>query len=113
MISGWALGAMVSPWVAGYVMDGTGNWYLPFLMSMGLLLLGGFSAFLMHPEQPFEDVGGPWGVQPVAVRWQATIPGQPQLRGVASSSFRATGQAWLTALCGRPDCKKPPGKDAS
>jgi len=26
-------------------------------MSMGLLLLGGFSAFLMHPETPFEEVG--------------------------------------------------------
>jgi hypothetical protein len=24
-------------------------------MSMGLLLLGGFSAFLMHPETPFEE----------------------------------------------------------
>jgi sugar phosphate permease len=43
------------PLVAGYVIDVTGNWYLPFLMSMGLLLLGGFSAFLMHPETPFEE----------------------------------------------------------
>jgi hypothetical protein len=25
-------------------------------MSMGLLFLGGFSALLMHPEQPFEEV---------------------------------------------------------
>jgi hypothetical protein len=41
--------------VAGYVIDVTGNWYLPFLMSMGLLLLGLFSAFLMHPETPFEE----------------------------------------------------------
>jgi len=38
--------------VAGYVIDVTGNWYLPFLMSMGLLLLGGFSAFLMHQRRP-------------------------------------------------------------
>ena len=44
--------------VAGFVIDATGNWYLPFLMSMGLLLLGGFSAFLMHPERPFEETGG-------------------------------------------------------
>ena len=36
------------------MIDLTGNWYLPFLMSMGLLLLGGFCAFLMHPETPFE-----------------------------------------------------------
>jgi len=50
------LAAIVSPLVAGYVIDVTGNWYLPFLMSMGLLLLGGFSAFLMHPEKPFEEL---------------------------------------------------------
>jgi nitrate/nitrite transporter NarK len=56
MNTGSALAAIVSPLVAGYVIDVTGNWYLPFLMSMGLLLLGGFSAFLMHPEKPFEEL---------------------------------------------------------
>jgi MFS family permease len=55
MNTGSALAAIVSPLVAGYVIDLTGNWYLPFLMSMGLLLLGAFSALLMHPEQPFDD----------------------------------------------------------
>jgi MFS family permease len=54
MNSGSALAAIVSPLVAGYVIDVTGNWYLPFLMSMGLLLLGAMTAFLMHPEQPLE-----------------------------------------------------------
>jgi len=54
MNTGSALAAIVSPLVAGYVIDATGNWYLPFLMSMGLLLLGAFCAFLMHPETPFE-----------------------------------------------------------
>jgi len=54
MNTGSALAAIVSPLVAGYVIDVTGNWYLPFLMSMGLLLLGLFCAFLMHPETPFE-----------------------------------------------------------
>jgi cyanate permease len=48
----------VSPLVAGYVIDVTGNWYLPFLMSIGFLLLGGFSAFLMHPQKPFEEGDG-------------------------------------------------------
>jgi hypothetical protein len=53
--------------VAGYVIDVTGNWYLPFLMSMGLLLLGGFSAFLMHPETPFEEADAiPMAGRPVA-----------------------------------------------
>jgi nitrate/nitrite transporter NarK len=57
MNTGSALAAIVSPLVAGYVIDITGNWYLPFLMSMGLLLLGGFCALLMHPETPFQEVG--------------------------------------------------------
>jgi MFS family permease len=57
MNSGSALAAIVSPLVAGYVIDVTGNWYLPFLMTMGLLLVGGFCAFLMHPETPFEEAG--------------------------------------------------------
>jgi MFS family permease len=56
MNTGSALAAIVSPLVAGYVIDVTGN--LPFLMSMGLLLLGGFCAFLMHPETPLEASDG-------------------------------------------------------
>ena len=56
MNMGSAGAAIVSPLVAGVVIDVTGNWYLPFLMSMGLLLVGGFSAFLMRPEQPFSEV---------------------------------------------------------
>jgi MFS family permease len=59
MNSGSALAAIVSPLVAGFVIDATGNWYLPFLMSMGLLALGGVSAFLMRPERPFETADKP------------------------------------------------------
>lgn len=55
MNTGSAFAAIVSPLVAGFVIDATGNWYLPFLMSMALLLLGGASAFLMHPERPFTE----------------------------------------------------------
>jgi MFS family permease len=63
MNSGSALAAIVSPLVAGYVIDVTGNWYLPFIMSIGLLFLGAFCAFLMHPETPFEaaDAAAPAG----------------------------------------------------
>jgi MFS family permease len=57
MNSGSALAAIVSPTVAGLVIDATGNWYLPFLITIGLLLVGGFCAFLMHPERPFEEAG--------------------------------------------------------
>ena len=59
MNMGSAGAAIVSPLVAGFVIDATGNWYLPFLMSMALLLIGGFSAFLMHPELPFTDTVDP------------------------------------------------------
>lgn len=55
MNSGSAFAAIVSPLAAGYVIDLTGNWYLPFLITIGLLLLGAFTAFLMHPETPFEE----------------------------------------------------------
>jgi len=55
MNMGSALAAIVSPLAAGYVIDLTGNWYLPFFITMGLLLIGGFSALLMHPERRFEE----------------------------------------------------------
>jgi MFS family permease len=53
MNTGSAFAAIVSPLVAGFVIDLTGNWYLPFLMSMGLLAIGAISAFFMRPERPF------------------------------------------------------------
>ncbi|ACK52297.1 major facilitator superfamily MFS_1 [Methylocella silvestris BL2] len=61
MNTGSAAAAIVSPLVAGFVIDVTANWFLPFLMSMGLLLVGAACAFMMHPEKPFEEhemVGG-------------------------------------------------------
>jgi MFS family permease len=54
MNTGSALAAIVSPLVAGYIIDVTGNWYLPFLLSMGLLAVGAMTTFLMHPERPLE-----------------------------------------------------------
>ena len=57
MNSGSAFAAIVSPLAAGYVIDLTGNWYLPFLITIGLLLAGVGCAFLMHPEKPFEEAG--------------------------------------------------------
>ena len=64
MNMGSAFAAIVSPLVAGYVIDLTGNWYLPFLMSMGLLGLGAMTAFLMHPERPFTDTSEPVAAKP-------------------------------------------------
>ena len=56
MNSGSALAAIVSPVVAGIVIDLTGNWYLPFLMSIALLAVGAVTAFAMRPERRFEEV---------------------------------------------------------
>jgi len=50
MNTGSALAAIISPLVFGYVIDKTGNWELPFLGSIGLLLFGSICAFWMKPE---------------------------------------------------------------
>ena len=55
MNMGSALAAIVSPLVAGLIIDVTGNWYLPFLLSLVLLAVGAVSCFFMHPEQPYDE----------------------------------------------------------
>jgi MFS family permease len=57
MNTGSALAAILSPLAFGYVADLTGDWHLPFIGSLGLLLLGALLAPLMHPERAFEDSG--------------------------------------------------------
>jgi len=51
MNTGSALAAIVSPLVFGYVIDKTGDWTLPFLGSIGLLLIGATLAFWMKPDE--------------------------------------------------------------
>src|SRR6266481_6347832 len=51
MNSGSALAAILSPLIFGYVIDRTGNWELPFLGSIGLLVLGSIAAFWMKPGE--------------------------------------------------------------
>jgi cyanate permease len=41
----------VSPVIAGYVIDKTGIWELPFIGSIILLLLGAMLAFRMRPDE--------------------------------------------------------------
>jgi sugar phosphate permease len=53
MNTGSAAAAILSPLAFGYIADVTGNWHLPFLGSLGLLLLGAVLAFTMHPERTF------------------------------------------------------------
>jgi len=54
MNTGSALAAVISPTVFGYIVDWTGNWQLPFIGSLCLLLVGAVMAFTMHPERAFE-----------------------------------------------------------
>lgn len=54
MNTGSAFAAVVSPIAFGYIVDWTGNWQLPFIGSLGLLLVGAAMAFTMHPERAFE-----------------------------------------------------------
>jgi MFS family permease len=53
---GSPLAAIISPVVFGYVIDKTGNWTLPFLGSISILLVGSIVAFWMRPEKGFRPV---------------------------------------------------------
>jgi len=55
MNSGSALAAILSPLVAGIVTDATGDPQFPFVIAIGVLMLGAASAFLMHPERQFTE----------------------------------------------------------
>jgi MFS family permease len=66
MNSGSALAAILSPLVAGYVTDVTGDPQLPFVLAIGILMLGALSSFLMHPERPFTEDDRPIRVKPAA-----------------------------------------------
>jgi nitrate/nitrite transporter NarK len=61
MNSGSALAAILSPLVAGLVTDSTGDKQLPFVLAIGVLMLGAISSFLMHPERPFSEEPLPAG----------------------------------------------------
>ena len=61
MNSGSALAAILSPVVAGAVTDWTGDPQLPFVIAIGVLMLGALSSFLMHPERQFTDEAMPIG----------------------------------------------------
>ncbi len=55
MNTGSALAAILSPLVFGIVIDQTGNWTLPFVGTMGLMLVGLLAAFAMRPDNRFAD----------------------------------------------------------
>ena len=53
MNTGSALAAILSPMIFGIVIDQTGSWTLPFLGTMGLMLIGLLVAFTMRPDRHF------------------------------------------------------------
>ena len=57
MNTGSALAAILSPLIFGIVIDQTGNWTLPFVGTMGLMLVGLLAAFAMRPDNRFSDDG--------------------------------------------------------
>jgi MFS family permease len=52
---GFGVAGITSPLLFGYIIDRTGNWHLPFVMSICLLLLGIVLTFWMRPDKPFVD----------------------------------------------------------
>ena len=52
---GFGFAGMISPVVFGAVIDATGRWDLPFVASLGFLLLGAVLALRMRPDEPFLD----------------------------------------------------------
>jgi sugar phosphate permease len=67
---GFCLAGMISPVVFGAVIDATGRWDLPFVASLGLLLLGAVLALRMRPDEPIVDDVEPESplARPVPVR---------------------------------------------
>jgi MFS family permease len=61
MNSGSALAAILSPLIAGLVTDYTGDKQLPFVLTIGVLMVGALGAFLMHPERQFSEDALPAG----------------------------------------------------
>jgi MFS family permease len=51
MNTGSALAAIISPVVGGWLIDLTGNWNLPFIVSMALMALGILLSFTMRPDR--------------------------------------------------------------
>lgn len=59
MNTGSAAAAILSPLIAGYIIDKTGDWNYPFYGSMALLLIGAIVAFWMKPNEAFNIVAEP------------------------------------------------------
>jgi len=55
MNTGSAVAVIVSPPIAGLIVDRTGDWHLAFLGAIVLLVVGTVLSFTMHPARKFVD----------------------------------------------------------
>ncbi|WJR81843.1 MFS transporter [Bradyrhizobium sp. NP1] len=53
---GFGLAGIISPVVFGWAIDFTGRWDVPFIGSLGMLLLGAALALTIHPQKRFVDL---------------------------------------------------------
>ena len=53
--AGSAIAGIISPFLFGIIIDLTGNWTLPFVGSIALLLLGCAATFWMKPQRTVES----------------------------------------------------------
>ncbi|WP_028222086.1 MFS transporter [Paraburkholderia oxyphila] len=58
MNTGSAAAAIVSPVVGGWLIDRTGNWNLPFTVSMAIMALGIVLSFTMRPDRALDSAEG-------------------------------------------------------
>jgi MFS family permease len=49
------IAAIVSPVVAGYLVDHLGNWNVAFMLSIGVMVCGAVMSFVMKPDVAFAD----------------------------------------------------------
>ncbi len=52
---GFGLAGIISPVFFGYMIDLTGTWTVPFVVSIALLLLGAVLASYLRPDRPFTE----------------------------------------------------------
>ncbi len=65
MNTGFGIAGVISPWVFGFLIDRTGSYTLPFVITSALLLIGAASAMFIDPTKRIDVVELPKaGLQP-------------------------------------------------
>jgi MFS family permease len=57
-----AVAGILSPLMFGWILERTGNWTAPFIVSLGLLLVGALSTFWFRPDRPLVAASGAGGL---------------------------------------------------